>query len=83
MARKTGKSAPKEETSAEAFVRLGKGRMTKSIRQIRTLRSLSHYEHSKEQTQRIAAALTKEVEAVIAALNAPVGKAEAADLFDF
>lgn len=77
------KNTNREETSAETFTRLGKGRTSKAIKQIRTLRSLNSYDHTKEQVQRIVAALTKEVEAVAAALNAPKGKASESDVFDF
>lgn len=77
------KPSERDETSAQTFVRLGKGRTSKAIKQIRTLRSLNNYDHSKEQAQKIVAALTKEIDAVAAALAAPKGEGKTEEIFDF
>lgn len=78
---RTAKSADKQnknETSAQTFVRLAESRVTKAIKAIELLENLTHYEHTKEQSQKIVAALTTATEGVQDALLNPKSRKQEA-----
>lgn len=64
--RKTGSNVPKDETKAQRFVRLGKQRVAKALKQIESIGKLTgaNYEHTPEQAEKIVTALEAAVKGV-------------------
>lgn len=78
------KPAKKEETKAQAFVRLAKPRMTKALKAIKQVENLSGrtYEYTASQADQLVGALEQAVRAVKDAYNKP-GSTSDAGGFEF